>query len=914
MRWFPICACFMFSAARVFAVPRDVLPADGWTVAAAVASGLVERPVEASFDDRGRLYVTEVTGTNEPPEVQRAKAPHRLLRLEDTDGDGVFDHRVVFADRLGFPEGVLWHEGAVYVSVPPQILKFNDRDGDGAAEERTVWFDGKTLTGCANDLHGPYAGPDGLLYWCKGAFAEQTHDLPGQASWKSRAAHVFRMKPDGSACEVVFTAGMDNPVGLAWTPEGDLMVCGTFLQHPGDGRRDGIIHAVRGGLWGKDHDVLDGHYRTGPLLPPMTHLGPAAPAGLCRYGRDLLASQFNLRRVSRHELEPDGATWKSRDSDFLSSEDPDFHPTDVLQAPDGSVLVIDTGGWYKLCCPTSQVARPEATGHIYRLRKKDGEIPADCPPSRWNAAAVKAGAGNPVASPHPHIRRHALEKLAADPGTAPDRLAAAIRQAASADHIDRFSEHAIVHAASCLCDAELIRPMLSDANPVLIRTALWWFAQREPAGLAGAEVLPKLHDKDEGTRMAAVFGLRTQPAWRDAAGPWLETQIAGGEFRESLGPAVDAIVQATSSAPALARWLGMAKSPGWQLALLAAMESSAPAERELPEALAAAVLPLLDASPATSECAAAFLARGAPASLQPAIAAVAHDSARPAAVRLPLFAACRPPALGDEAFAFLLKSLADSEGMAEYAARTMAAARLTGPQRDRLLPEIPRASLLLRPVILKAFAGITDERSALALLHSLRDSGALATLPGGALDECFAAAPAAVRENLAAARKALSPDAGARRTRLDELEKSLPPGDPQRGKVVFQSAAASCALCHQAGYLGRPFGPDLSRIGSIRTLRDLLEAIAFPSASFVRSFEPIEIRKTDGSLVLGLLSGQNHTAITLATNPLTPALSIPRQQIASVAPAPASLMPQGIDRILSPAQLADLTAFLLSLR
>jgi putative heme-binding domain-containing protein len=252
--------------------------------------------------------------------------------------------------------------------------------------------------------------------------------------------------------------------------------------------------------------------------------------------------------------------------------------------------------------------------------------------------------------------------------------------------------------------------------------------------------------------------------------------------------------------------------------------------------------------------------------------------------------------------------------MAEYAARTMAAARLTGPQHDRLLPEIPRASLLLRPVILKAFAGITEERSALALLHSLRDSGALATLPGGALDECFAAAPAAVRENLAAARKALSPDAGARRTRLDELEKSLPPGDPQRGKVVFQSAAASCALCHQAGYLGRPFGPDLSRIGSIRTLRDLLEAIAFPSASFVRSFEPIEIRKTDGSLVHGLLSGQNHTAITLATSPLTPALSIPRQQIASVAPAPASLMPQGIDRILSPAQLADLTAFLLSLR
>jgi len=914
MRWLLICACFVSSAAVVMAVPREVVVEDGWRVGPAVTVGLVERPVEASFDDRGRLYVTEVTGTNEPPDVQRAKAPHRLLRLEDSDGDGILDRRVVFADGLGFPEGVLWHEGAVYVSVPPEILKFSDRDGDGSADERTVWFDGKTLTGCANDLHGPYAGPDGLLYWCKGAFAEQAYDLPGQSGWKSRAAHVFRMKPDGSAFEVVFTAGMDNPVGLAWTPEGDLMVCGTFLQHPGDGRRDGIIHAVRGGLWGKDHDVLDGHFRTGPLLPPMTHLGPAAPAGMCRYGRDLLVCQFNLRRVSRHELEPDGATWKSRDSDFLSSEDPDFHPTDVLQAPDGSVLVIDTGGWYKLCCPTSQVARPEATGSIYRLRKKGGEVPVDCPPSRWSAAAVRGDAANPLGSPHPHIRRRALEALASEPGTAPERLAAAIRQAASADQLDRFSEHAIVHAASCLRDAALIRPMLSEANPVLVRTALWWFAQRDSAGLAAADVLPKLHDPDEGTRRAAVFGLRTVAPWRDAAGPWLEAQMASGEFRESLGPAVDAIVQTTGSTPALARWLGMAKSPGWQLALLAAMESAVPAERELPEALAAAALPLLDASSGIAERAAVLLARGVAAVLHAPIRAAAQDPARPAAVRLPLFAACRPPVLGDEAFDFLLKSLDASPGMAAYAARTLGDARLTAPQRDLLLAELPRASLLLRPVLLKAFAGITDERRALALLHALRDSGALAALPAAAVDECFAAAPAVVRDELAAARKALSPEGDVRRARLDELEKSLPSGDPQRGKVVFQSAAASCALCHQAGYLGRPFGPDLSRIGSIRTRRDLLEAIAFPSASFVRSFEPIEIRKTDGSLVHGLLAGQNNTAITVATSPLTPAVGIPRQQIASITPANASLMPEGIDRILSAPQLADLVAFLLSLR
>ena len=47
----------------------------------------------------------------------------------------------------------------------------------------------------------------------------------------------------------------------------------------------------------------------------------------------------------------------------------DFHPTDVLEDADGSLLVVDTGGWYKLCCPTSQLEKPDVLGAIYRVRK-----------------------------------------------------------------------------------------------------------------------------------------------------------------------------------------------------------------------------------------------------------------------------------------------------------------------------------------------------------------------------------------------------------------------------------------------------------------------------------------------------------------------------------------------------------------
>src|SRR5207247_1717582 len=219
----------------------------------------------------------------------------------------------------------------------------------GVADKREVWFDGQTLTGCANDLHGPYRGPDGWIYWCKGAFAKQTYTLPSGKTLTTRASHIFRARPDGTSIEPVMTGGMDNPVDVVFTPGGERIFTTTFLQHPGGGRRDGLIHAVYGGVYGKDQNAIDDHPRTSPaLMPVLTHLGPAAPAGLTRYDSstfgagyqdNLFAALFNLQKVTRHILEPSGATFQLRDEDFLVSKNRDFHPTDVLADADGSLLV-----------------------------------------------------------------------------------------------------------------------------------------------------------------------------------------------------------------------------------------------------------------------------------------------------------------------------------------------------------------------------------------------------------------------------------------------------------------------------------------------------------------------------------------------------------------------------------------------
>ena len=83
---------------------------------------------------------------------------------------------------------------------------------------------------------------------------------------------------------------------------------------------------------------------------------------------NLFSTQFNLRRIQRHQLIPKEGSYITKDEDFLVSSHHDFHPTDVLEDGDGSILVLDTGGWYKLCCPTSQLYKPDILGAIYRVR------------------------------------------------------------------------------------------------------------------------------------------------------------------------------------------------------------------------------------------------------------------------------------------------------------------------------------------------------------------------------------------------------------------------------------------------------------------------------------------------------------------------------------------------------------------
>ncbi len=998
---------------RAFVVP------DGFTVEKVAAAPGVDRPIVASFDELGRLYVADSSGSNEKVQEQLLKKPHRIVRLEDPDGDGRLDRSTVFADRMMFPEGAMWREGSLYVAAPPSIWKLTDLDGDGRADLREEWFRGKTLTGCANDLHGPYPGPDGRIYWCKGAFAPQTYERPGKPPLVTRAAHIFRARPDGSEIEPVMTGGMDNPVDVVFTPGGEPIFTTTFLQHPGGGRRDGLIHAIHGGVYGKIHDVIDGHPRTGPdVMPVMTHLGPAAPSGLVRLDSDalgfrnqLLACQFNLRKVSRHVLIPDGATFRTEDSDFLASDDTDFHPTDVIEDADGSVLVIDTGGWYKLCCPTSQIVKPDVLGGIYRVRRT-GMPRVEDPRGLaidW-AKATSSTLANLLADPRPAVRDRAVSALgrsgaAAVPALlrlfsfsksgesrrlaiwaacridAPEaralarlglqdddetvRLASAhsvslwrdasaeeplgallrsrwtpplVRRAAAEalgrigrsssiltlldapiEPNDRILRHAVTFALIEINDPNETVRMLAvrpKADPLVAMFALEGMGRPMPA----PAVVRHLGATDRGLREGAAWLIERHPEYGDALAGTFREWLGAGPFAVPAPDDLESLLARFSRSEAIrsvmADVLKDAATPrDSRLLVLRSLAGSA--MKDVPAPLAEGVASAITSGDADLVRQGAATARALASSgkVSPSLIAplkrLGDDPGAPAEVRLDALAAGPIDALSPETFAFLIARIEPTNAVA---ARSRAVEVLTNASLDRgQLEALARAIRGVGPVelprLLPAFAKTTDAEVGRALVASLSASGSAPALRLDTIRPILAKFGPEVENAAGPLYAAIDSEAIGRAARLDDLVARLKGGDVRRGQAIFNSPKAACTACHAIGYVGGTVGPDLTNIGKARTERDLLESILYPSASFVRSYEPVVVATTDGRLVSGTIRKDSAEEVVLATGP-NQEVRIPRAEIDAMKPGTVSVMPAGLDRQFTEKELADLLAFL----
>ena len=998
--------------------PPAIRVPEGFVVELVAAPPLVVHPMMAGFDERGRLFVADSSGENLPAEELLENPPNVIRMLEDTDGDGQFDRSTVFADRMTFPMGALWHRGALYVASPPEIWRLEDTDDDGVADVREELVSKFGFSGNAASIHGCFLGPCGRIYWCDGRHGHEFVDSDGNQLSKGLAARVFSCRPDGSDLQVFCGGGMDNPVEVAFTATGEMLGTMTFYN-PDEVRHDALVHFVYGGVYPRRHACTSEFKRTGELMPALVRFNVVAPSGLCRMrgtqfgdaNRDhVFTAHFNTHTVARHTLSRDGATFRSEDTDFLVSDDADFHPTDVLEDADGSLLVIDTGGWFRIGCPTSQVAKPEILGAIYRVRRADASTTDD--PRGLNLAWAEASASDlteRLDDDRHAVRDRAIDELAlrgdaalaaltgsdaidsqrarlgavwalsridssAALAAVRDRLndakssvrlaavhsagvsrdTAAVpalttiartdepalrREAATAlgrigdsapvaglmeslaSGGDRFLEHALIYALIEIDDYDATASGLSHPSPLVRRGALIALDQMNSGRLTREVVTPLLDTDDEALQQAALDVITRRAGW--AAGiierldHWLADPDATSAQRKMLRGALLAFRGDEPVQQLIGAALSKSDTPTEHRLLLLEVISRAELD-PLPQSWIEPLAACLEAGDLAMRRQAIAATRAAPMQdFQAALTRIGRDASQPEALRAAALAviAASGGLLDGSAFDLLLGRLDGEVAPLERlaAAEALATATLDREQRMRLAGAIEDAGPLELPALAAAFEQPGDREIGLRLVQSLEKSPGAVNLPSARLRKLFEHYPDAVTD---AAQKLLQrgePDDPARRARLAQLEEHGDAGEAVRGRDVFFSKKTACSACHRVGQDGGNIGPDLSTIGQVRTRRDLLEAVLFPSLSFSRGFESYTLATRSGRLHSGVIQRETAEAIYLRTSEQAE-IRIERSQIDEIVASNVSVMPQGMDQVMNDGELRDLGAYLQSLK
>lgn len=133
-------------------------------------------------------------------------------------------------------------------------------------------------------------------------------------------------------------------------------------------------------------------------------------------------------------------------------------------------------------------------------------------------------------------------------------------------------------------------------------------------------------------------------------------------------------------------------------------------------------------------------------------------------------------------------------------------------------------------------------------------------------------------------------------------------GNVARGETVFWGKGR-CGECHMIGGRGGLLGPNLSNIGARRTLRFLHESLTKTRPNIPRGYRPVMVVTSDGQSITGIIKNEDNFSLQVLDNQNKLHL-LSRDELSRIEYGPESLMPSDYDRRLTPAELADLLAFL----
>ncbi len=334
---------------------------EGYHVEQVASEPLVQDPINLAFGIDGRVWVVEMS--DYPLEV---KGGGRVKWLRDQDGDGRLDQVQVFMDELSYPTSVMpWRDGALVI-VAPDILFAHDEDGDGRADRVE-----KLLTGIeeANPQHrasGFDIGLDGWLHLAAGHGTlqllshrnGQTYDVQGRdVAWNPDTGELRT-----TAGETQFVRGRDafgNWFGNSNSlPMYQYVIEDRYQQHAsvaGGPRQDLLTPAVAPPVYPRSRTVdrfndLYAHNRftsaCSSIVVRVPGVAPSVGPNFHEQTSALICEPVH-NLVARVELSRQGSCFTAthepdaQQFDFFTSTDLWSRPVRAINAPDGTIWIVD---------------------------------------------------------------------------------------------------------------------------------------------------------------------------------------------------------------------------------------------------------------------------------------------------------------------------------------------------------------------------------------------------------------------------------------------------------------------------------------------------------------------------------------------------------------------------------------------
>jgi glucose/arabinose dehydrogenase len=300
----------------------------------------------------------------------------KVYAVIDRDGDHKADRVVVIASGLDQPNGVAVHNGSLYVATKSKLLRFDDIERHlDSPPAPVVVRDSLPNPNAGHTWKFIAFGPDNLLYMSAGSPCNVCVPPPMTAA-------ILRMKPDGSNLEV-FAEGVRNSVGFDWHPKTHEM---WFTDNGRDMMGDDVPSDELNVAWKRglhfgfpfchQGDVPDPEFGAqracSTTEPPVQKLGAhVASLGFTFYTGDMFPASYKNaviiaehgswnrstpsgyrvmvahtdgRRVTSYEPFLDGFMPSSAPGGRGATRAALGRPVDVLQMPDGSVLISDDTG------------------------------------------------------------------------------------------------------------------------------------------------------------------------------------------------------------------------------------------------------------------------------------------------------------------------------------------------------------------------------------------------------------------------------------------------------------------------------------------------------------------------------------------------------------------------------------------